>query len=200
MFRLDRVTDDLDTVERLLSERTARGLGPTRIWARSSIVALQSRSAATARQVAAYLAFEDGLIVQSAIAHALGLRSRGGVSSLVARCRAAIAANSEFRELVAACRSRMRRRPPPPSPPPGEFTYPFLRRRRAPCRVRKSRARGRLDTLHSAVRPRRESAARQSLRRTILSSYPRQPPATRLSFRCYSPNASLETPRLKTWP
>jgi putative transposase len=95
-----------------------------------STEAMPSRSATTARQVAAYLAFEDGLIVQSAIARALGLRSRGGVSSLVSRCRAAISANAEFRDLVTACRSRMHRRAPPPSPPPGEFSYPFLRRPR----------------------------------------------------------------------
>jgi hypothetical protein len=48
---------------------------------------LLTRSAVTPRNVAAFLAFEDGLIGQTAIAHALGLRSRGGVSSLIARCR-----------------------------------------------------------------------------------------------------------------
>lgn len=74
---------------------------------------LESRSATTARQVAAYLAFEDALIVQSAIAHAFGLRSRGGVSSLVATCRAAIAANSELRE---SRRPLPQSHAPPPAP------------------------------------------------------------------------------------
>ena len=88
---------------------------------------IRQRSAGTARQVAAWLAFEEGLIRQSEIAVALGIR-RSRVSSLVIGCRR-VRDGDPLRNLVEAARSRMKRRLPKWTPPPGEFNLPFLRKR-----------------------------------------------------------------------
>ena len=60
---------------------------------------IRQRSATTARQVAAWLAFEEGLIRQSEIAVALGIR-RSRVSSLVIGCRR-VRDGDPLRDLVA---------------------------------------------------------------------------------------------------
>jgi predicted XRE-type DNA-binding protein len=88
---------------------------------------IRQRSAGTARQVAAWLAFEEGLIRQSEIAAALGIR-RSRVSSLVSGCRRA-REDDPLRELIEAAASRMKRRLPKWTPPPSEFNLPFLRKR-----------------------------------------------------------------------
>lgn len=88
---------------------------------------IRQRSATTARQVAAWLAFEEGLVRQSEIAAALGIH-RSRVSSLVAGCRRA-GDGDPLRELIAAAGSRMKRRLPKWTPPPSEFNLPFLRKR-----------------------------------------------------------------------
>jgi putative transposase len=88
---------------------------------------IRQRSATTARQVAAWLAFEEGLIRQSEIAAALGIR-RSRVSSLVSGCRRA-RDDDPLHELIEAARSRMKRRLPKWTPPPSEFNLPFLRKR-----------------------------------------------------------------------
>ena len=77
--------------------------------------------------MAAWLAFEEGLIRQSEIAAALGIR-RGRVSSLVIGCRR-VRDGDPLRNLVEAARSRMKRRLPKWIPPPSEFNLPFLRKR-----------------------------------------------------------------------
>lgn len=91
--------------------------------------AIQQRSATKARQVAAWLAFEEGLIRQSEIAVALGIR-RGRISSLVSSCRQ-LGEDDPIRELIQASASRMKRRLPKDTPcaGPGEFNLAFLRRR-----------------------------------------------------------------------
>ncbi len=88
---------------------------------------IRQRSATTARQVAAWLAFEEGLIRQLEIGEALGIR-RSRVSSLVSHCRGA-RDQDPLRELIEAARSRMKRRLPKWTPPPSEFNLPFLRKR-----------------------------------------------------------------------
>ena len=65
------------------------------------------------RKILAYLAFEDGLIPLRRIASALALRSAGHVSYLVRRCRDDLQQDATVRDLIAACRGRMKRRPPP---------------------------------------------------------------------------------------
>jgi putative transposase len=65
------------------------------------------------RRILAYLAFEDGLIPLRQIAAALGLRSAGYVSDLVRKCRDEMSSDVTIRDLIEACRGRMKRRPPP---------------------------------------------------------------------------------------
>ena len=65
------------------------------------------------RRLVAYLAFEEGLIPLRRIARQLGLKSAGGISTLVSRCRVELALDSDTRLLIETCRRRMRRRPPP---------------------------------------------------------------------------------------
>jgi REP element-mobilizing transposase RayT len=65
------------------------------------------------RRLVAYLAFEDGLVPLRRIARQLGLKSAGGVSNLVSRCRKELARDSQILGLAEACRGRMHRRPPP---------------------------------------------------------------------------------------
>jgi putative transposase len=64
----------------------------------------------TAKSVAAFIAFEDGLHRQSDIAVAVGIRGRSSVSAIVRRCRDALASNSSLQQLVEACRSHLPRR------------------------------------------------------------------------------------------
>lgn len=64
----------------------------------------------TAKSVAAFIAFEDGLHRQSDIAAALSIRGRSNVSAMVRRCRDALASNNTLRQLVEACRSHLPRR------------------------------------------------------------------------------------------
>lgn len=71
------------------------------------------RSTSMARSIAAFLAFEDGLCRQGDIATALGTPGRGSISTMVRRCRDALAASIELRQLVATCRSKMKCAPPP---------------------------------------------------------------------------------------
>jgi putative transposase len=73
----------------------------------------------TARGVAAFLAFEDGLYRQTDIADAVGIRGRSTISGVVRRCRDALSTNVNFRQLIDACRSQLPRvaniaDPPPP--------------------------------------------------------------------------------------
>ena len=68
-----------------------------------------TRRASTAKSVAAFLAFEDGLYRQSDIGAALGIRGRSTVSSVVRRCRDALPTNNALHQLVDACRHRMPR-------------------------------------------------------------------------------------------
>jgi hypothetical protein len=56
------------------------------------------RKHATARTVAAFIAFEDGLYRQTEIAAALRIRHHNSVSAIVRRCR------TQFAQLVAECR------------------------------------------------------------------------------------------------
>jgi putative transposase len=64
----------------------------------------------TAKSVAAFIAFEDGLHRQSDIAVALDIRGRSSVSAMVRRCRNALATNDTLRQLVDTCRSQLPRR------------------------------------------------------------------------------------------
>jgi putative transposase len=66
-----------------------------------------------ARRMAAYFAFEEGLVTLRQIAERLGVLSRGGISSLVKRFRHEIRIDPEIFALAETCRGRMRRRPPP---------------------------------------------------------------------------------------
>lgn len=89
------------------------------------------------RSLVAYLAFEEGLIHLRTIASTLRLRSAGHVSNLVRRCRDDLAQDDSLRDLVGACRGRMRRGPPPflparYAPTAGARTY-----HRAPPRSRR---------------------------------------------------------------
>lgn len=81
----------------------------------STVAQLQSERAQllTAKSVAAFLAFEDGLHRQSDIAIALGIRGRSTVSAIVRRCRDALVVNNALRQLVDACRSQLPRRSVP---------------------------------------------------------------------------------------
>ncbi|HEU4886247.1 MAG TPA: transposase [Thermoanaerobaculia bacterium] len=63
----------------------------------------------TAKSVAAFIAFEDGLHRQSDIAVALSIRGRSSVSAIVRRCRDALGMNDTLRQLVDACRSQLPR-------------------------------------------------------------------------------------------
>ena len=80
------------------------------------------------RRILAYLAFEEGLIPLRQIAATLRLKSAGHVSDLVRRCRDEHQDDPAVRDLIEACRGRMRRNPPPfllarPKPFPGARTY-----------------------------------------------------------------------------
>ena len=77
--------------------------------------------------MAAWLAFEEGLIRQSEIAAVLGIR-RSRVFSLVSGCRRA-RDGDPLGDLIEAARSRMKRRLPKWTPPPSEFNLPFHRKR-----------------------------------------------------------------------
>lgn len=68
-----------------------------------------TRGASTAKSVAAFIAFEDGLYRQRDIGAALGIRGRSTVSSVVRRCRDALPTNNALHRLVDACRHRMPR-------------------------------------------------------------------------------------------
>jgi len=74
------------------------------------------RTTATARMLAAVVAFDDCLALQSDIAEVLGLGSRSSVASMVRRGRDALARSEELRQLFDSCRTSMPRRPPPPAP------------------------------------------------------------------------------------
>jgi REP element-mobilizing transposase RayT len=67
----------------------------------------------TARMLAAWFSFEEGLVTLRRIAERLNLRSAGGVSRLVSQCRAQLQTDDALRDLATACRGRMRRQPPP---------------------------------------------------------------------------------------
>lgn len=77
-----------------------------------------ARGASTAKSVAAFIAFEDGLYRQSDIGAALGIRGRSTVSSAVRRCRDALGTNSPLHDLVDACRNRVPRAAIPFALPP----------------------------------------------------------------------------------
>ena len=63
----------------------------------------------TAKSVAAYIAFEDGLHRQTDIGAALGIRGRSGISAIVRRCRDTLAKNEALHQIVDACRSQLPR-------------------------------------------------------------------------------------------
>lgn len=88
---------------------------------------IRERSSTTAREVAAWLAFEEGLVRQSEIAEALGIR-RSRVAALIGKCRRARNGDGIL-ELIEAARGRMKRRLPKWTPPPSEFNIPFHRKR-----------------------------------------------------------------------
>lgn len=88
---------------------------------------IRDRSATTAREVAVWLAFQEGLVRQSEIAAALGIH-RSRVSALVGRCRSARDGDPVL-ELIESTRGRMNRRLQKWTPPPGEFNIPFHRKR-----------------------------------------------------------------------
>jgi putative transposase len=73
---------------------------------------LESRGTLERRMVG-YFAFEEGLLTLHKIAEKLKVRSRGGMSGLVARFRREITTDPDIRGLADACRQKMRRRPPP---------------------------------------------------------------------------------------
>jgi putative transposase len=88
-------------------------------------VLLSIRRAATAKMVAAFIAFEDGLYRQSDIGTALGIRGRSTVSVAVRRCRDALGTNIPLRTLVDACRRHVPRATMPialPSPDYASFS------------------------------------------------------------------------------
>lgn len=72
-----------------------------------------NRQTSTARCIAAFVAFEDGLYRQSDIATALGIRGRSSVSAMIRRCREALAMNDQLEQLVNACRRQLPRAPMP---------------------------------------------------------------------------------------
>ena len=78
------------------------------------------------RRLVAFLAFEEGLVPLRRIARALGLMSAGRVSDVVRQYREQVRHDPQARELLEACRSRMRRRPPPFLLPP-EVPFRFAR-------------------------------------------------------------------------
>ena len=82
-----------------------------------------------AREVCAYLCFEDALVRQTEIATFLGLEGRSTASSMIRRLRSKAQSSMEIAGLVDACRSRMRRRPPPPAlvPPHQAAFYDEMR-------------------------------------------------------------------------
>lgn len=65
----------------------------------------------SARNVAAFIAFEDGLYRQGDIAVALGMASPNGVGAIVRRCRDALARNEQFAQVVNECRRTIPRLP-----------------------------------------------------------------------------------------
>jgi REP element-mobilizing transposase RayT len=70
---------------------------------------LPIRKASTAKSVAAFIAFEDGLYKQHDIGMALGIRGRSTVSSVIRRCRDALGTNSALHQLLDDCRHRVPR-------------------------------------------------------------------------------------------
>ena len=70
------------------------------------------------RRVFAWLAFEEGLVPLRKIADKLGVKSAGGISRIVSRCRREMSSDGDVRALVEACRAKMRRQPPPFILPP----------------------------------------------------------------------------------
>jgi REP element-mobilizing transposase RayT len=70
---------------------------------------LPIRGTSTAKSVAAFIAFEDGLYRQHDIGVALGIRGRSTVSSAVRRCRDALGTNSALHQLLEDCRHRVQR-------------------------------------------------------------------------------------------
>jgi putative transposase len=76
------------------------------------------RARHTPRMVTAFLAFEHGLHLQTEIAFALRMRGRGGVGSMIRRCRELLTKDSDLRELVVACRSALPRQVTDWNPPP----------------------------------------------------------------------------------
>lgn len=86
----------------------------------STVDALLSpvRGATTAKSVAAFIAFEDGLYRQSDIGAALGIRGRSTVSTAVRRCRDALGTNGPLRQFVEGCRGRVPRTILPAALPP----------------------------------------------------------------------------------
>lgn len=73
------------------------------------------------RRLFAWLAFEEGLVPLRTIAQELGVKSAGGISRLVSRCRREMADDPEIRTLIDACRGTMRR------PPPQSILPPYIR-------------------------------------------------------------------------
>jgi putative transposase len=74
---------------------------------------IQTSHGTLERRLVAYIAFEEGLVPLRAIGRALGLRSPGGVSHLLRRCRDDLAGDTATVDLVAAIRKCVRRGPPP---------------------------------------------------------------------------------------
>jgi chromosomal replication initiation ATPase DnaA len=64
-----------------------------------------------ARDVATFIAFEDGLYLQSEIATALAVGGRSTVSAMIRRCRDSLAAHPDLSALVAGCRAIIPRVP-----------------------------------------------------------------------------------------
>lgn len=89
------------------------------------------------RRISAFLAFEDGLIPLRRIAAALGLKSAGRVSDLVRQCRDELRRDDTVRDLIGACRGRMKRRPPPFLLPPHAHIIGARNYHRAPSRSRR---------------------------------------------------------------
>lgn len=79
----------------------------------TTVEAIQKSRGTLARRTVAYFAFEEGLLTLQKIAEQLNVRSRGGISGLIARFRREIATDPDIRTLAESCRQKMRRRPPP---------------------------------------------------------------------------------------
>ncbi|HET8797408.1 MAG TPA: transposase [Thermoanaerobaculia bacterium] len=88
---------------------------------------IRSEHGTLARRMVAWFAFDEAMVPLRRIAKELGVKSAGGMSSLISRFRAQLAKDAEVRELAMACRTRMRRRPPPSFVFPSDLPPPTMR-------------------------------------------------------------------------